>query len=67
MRRHKVTDEERAVKQIAKIISDLRLDLELMGFLLAFDFPNSVVRRLTEVSEVAQDNKTKMSERNGII
>ena len=67
MRRHKVTDEEKAVKQIAKIISDLRLDLELMGFLLAFDFPNSVVRRLTEVSEVAQDNKTKMSERNGII
>jgi len=67
MRRHRVTDEERAVKQIAKIISDLRLDLELMGWLLAFDFPNSVVRRLTEVSEVAQDNKTKMSERNGIL
>ena len=67
MRRHKATDEERAVKQIAKIISDLRLDLELMGWLLAFDFPNSVVRRLNEVSEVAQDNKTKMSERNGIL
>jgi hypothetical protein len=67
MRRHKVTEEEKAVRQIAKIISDLRLDLELMGFLLAFDFPNSVVRRLTEVSEVAQDNKTKMSERNGIL
>ena len=67
MRRHRVTDEERAVKQIAKIVSDLRLDLELMGFLLAFDFPNSIVRRLTEVTEVAQENKTKMSERNGIL
>lgn len=67
MRRHRVTDEERAVKQIAKIVSDLRLDLELMGFLLAFDFPNSVVRRLTEVTEVAQENKDKMSEGRSIL
>jgi hypothetical protein len=67
MRRHKATDEERAVKQIAKIISDLRLDLELMGWLLAFDFPNVVVRRITEMVEASNDSKKSMSEGNGII
>ena len=67
MRRHKTTDEERAVKQIAKIISDLRLDLELMGWLLAFDFPNVVVRRITEMVEATNESKKSMSEGNGII
>jgi len=67
MRRHKITDEERAVKQIAKIISDLRLDLELMGWLLAFDFPNVVVRRITEMVEATNESKKSMSEGNGII
>jgi len=67
MKRHKITDEERAVKQIAKIVSDLRLDLELMGWLLAFDFPNVVVRRITEMVEATNESKKSMSEGNGII
>lgn len=67
MRKHKVTDEEKAVRQLAKIISDVRLDLDLMGWFLAMYFPTVVTRRLNEVSEVANESKDKMSEGIGII
>jgi hypothetical protein len=67
MRKHKVTDEEKAVRQLAKIISDVRLDLDLMGWFLAMYFPTVVTRRLNEVSEVANESKDKMSDGIGII
>ena len=67
MRKHKVTDEEKAVRQLAKIISDVRLDLDLMGWFLAMYFPTVITRRLNEVSEVANESKDKMSEGIGMI
>ena len=67
MRKHKVTDEEKAVRQLAKIISDVRLDLDLMGWFLAMYFPTVITRRLNEVSEVANESKDKMSEGIGKI
>lgn len=67
MRKHKVTDEEKAVRQLAKIISDVRLDLDLMGWFLATHFPSVVTRRLSMVSEVANESNDKMSEGIGII
>jgi hypothetical protein len=52
------TDEEKVASQISKLISDVRLDLEVVGYYLAY-FPTSTIRRLEIVSETATEQKQK--------
>lgn len=59
MRRHIITNEERQVKKLADILSDLRLDLEMMGYYLAINVSSTVYNRLQIISETAKEEKEK--------
>ena len=50
------TDEEKVAKQISKLISDVRLDLEVVGYYLTY-FPTSTIRRLQIVVDTAVDDE----------
>lgn len=48
------TDEEKVARQISKLISDVRLDLEVVGRYLTY-FPTSTLRRLQIIVETAEE------------
>jgi hypothetical protein len=48
------TDEEKVAKQISKLISDVRLDLEVVGYYLTY-FPTSTIRRLGIIVDKATE------------
>jgi hypothetical protein len=52
-----LTEEEKVAKVIGKIVSDLRLDLEMVGFYLAYYLPNVALRRLHIISEASKEAK----------
>ena len=52
--RRKQTQEEKVYQQIEKLVSDLRLDLDYLGWLIAYHSPNVVLRRLEEITETAR-------------
>lgn len=54
MRKHRLTPEERIAKQLGNIVSDVRLDLDLVGMYLADYSPNVVYRRLEIIVEAAE-------------
>mgnify|MGYP000617906076 CR=1 FL=1 len=54
MRHHKISDEEKIAKQLAKIVSDLTLDLEAVGVALAKAFPNVIYHRLEIIKDAAE-------------
>ena len=66
MRRHIVTNEERQVKKLADILSDLRLDLEMMGYYIAINVSSTVYNRLQIISETAKEEKEKDYNGNSI-
>jgi hypothetical protein len=51
------TREEKEAKRLADILSDLRLDLELLGHYLAISVSSVVYNRLQIVSETAKQVK----------
>jgi hypothetical protein len=55
--RHRVTDEEKAVIKINNILSDLRLDVEMIGRYLAKISPTVVYNRLITIAESAHYEK----------
>jgi hypothetical protein len=55
--RHRVTDEEKAVIKINNILSDLRLDVEMVGRYLARISPTVVYNRLITIAESAHYEK----------
>lgn len=57
--KHRTTLEQKALAQLEKIISDLRLDVDYLGWLIAFHSPNVFLRRLEEIVETAKDNREK--------
>ena len=57
MRRHKVTEEEKVAVTISKIVTDLRLDLDLIGVYLAYYLPNVAYRRFQEIAEASKEAK----------
>jgi hypothetical protein len=64
MRRQITTQEERQAKKIAEILSDLRLDLDLVGFYFAQNVGSTLYNRLQIVYETAQEIKETKNERN---
>jgi len=65
MRRKIVTPEQRVATKIASLVSDVTIDLEMVGVSIARDNPNVVYRRLQEITETAEQEK--MSKGQGII
>lgn len=62
--RHRLTDEEKVAKQLAKIVSDITLDLDSIGKHLAIVFPNVVYRRLETIIEAAEYEREMTNVRN---
>lgn len=65
MRKKLITPEQRVATKIANLVSDVTIDLEMVGLSIARDNPNVVYRRLQEIAEVAEQEK--MSEGQGIL
>lgn len=53
----KVTKEERVANALATLLSDLRLDLDLVGMYLGRYSTLAVFKRLEHIYEVAQENQ----------
>jgi hypothetical protein len=65
MRKHLTTDEEKAAKKLANIVSDVRLDLDEVGIHLA-QLPNVSIRRLVEIADSAEYEKENKYDREHI-
>jgi hypothetical protein len=63
MRRHITTNEEKAVKKLTDILSDLRLNLELVGYHLAIS-SDLMYNRLQVIFETATEEKEKQNGNN---
>jgi hypothetical protein len=59
------TEEEKAAKKLATIVSDVRLDLDEVGSHLV-NLPNVAYRRLSEVVDSAKDEKEGKYDREHI-
>lgn len=59
------TEEEKAAKKLANIVSDVRLDLDEVGVHLA-NLPNVSYRRLTEIANSAEYEKENKYDREHI-
>lgn len=62
MRRHKETKEEKVARTILEKISDLTLNLELIGYYIALNVSGVLYNRFQIISETAEEEKEK---RNG--
>ena len=60
MRRHITTNEEKAVIKLTNILADLRLNLELVGYHLAFS-SDLMYNRLQVIFETATEEKEKQN------
>mgnify|MGYP006999134483 CR=1 FL=1 len=66
MRRHIITKEEKVAKTIMEKLSDLTLDLEMLGYYLALNVSGVLYNRFQIVAETAIDEKEKQNGRNHI-
>jgi len=63
MRKHITTKEEKIAKQIENVISDLRIDLDLVGIYLARTSPTVSYNRLMMIAEAAEFEKENIDVR----
>jgi hypothetical protein len=56
--RHK-SQEEKTAEQLAKIVCDLRLDIEQVGIYVGRMLPSTTFRRLQVIAESAEHEKNK--------
>lgn len=61
MKKHQLTEEEKVARTIGKIVSDLRLDLEMLGFYLAHTLPNVALTRLNLINEATQESRENVT------
>lgn len=59
MRRKILTEEEKVAKKLTAILSDVRLDLEMVGKYLVQLSPNVIYSRLIILTESAEEVKEK--------
>ena len=64
MRKRIITNEEKEANKLAEILSDLRIDLELVGAYFAQNVSSTLYNRLQIVYETAQEIKEEHNERN---
>lgn len=64
MRKHKETKEEKVARTILEKISDLTLNLELIGYYIALNVSGVLYNRFQIISETAEEEKEKSNGRN---
>ncbi len=52
-----LTEEEKVANKIGNVVSDLRVDLELVGEYIAKSQPNVVYNRIQVIAEAAKETK----------
>jgi hypothetical protein len=57
MRKKLITNEERVAKQLTTMLSDIRIDLDLVGYYLVQLSPNVIYNRLMVVADSAEEAK----------
>jgi hypothetical protein len=57
MRKKLITNEERVAKQLTTMLSDIRIDLDLVGYYLVQLSPNVIYNRLMVVADMAEEAK----------
>ena len=57
--KHKLTEEEKVVKAIAKLINNLELDLEMVGKYLAIIVGRVTYNRLMVILESAEEERER--------
>ena len=60
---NRITKEERVAVQMGKLLTDLYLDLESVGYYMAKANPTLIYRRFVEVAESAQHQKESVDNR----
>lgn len=66
MRRKIITKEEKVAKTIIDKLTDLTLDLEMIGLYLAWNVSSVLYNRFQIVAETTFDEKEKQNDRNHI-
>jgi hypothetical protein len=62
----KKTEEEKVANTIGRLVADLRLDLEMVGYYLAVILPNVSFNRIVNIVEAGQEQKESHYGRNYI-
>jgi len=59
----RITEEEKIAKALAKAVSDLNVNLDLVGVYLARVSPNVIYNRLQVIAESAEQEKENLNDR----
>jgi hypothetical protein len=66
MRKKIITKEEKLAKIILDKLADLTLDLEMVGYYIAYNVRGVLYNRFTIISETADQEREKQNVRNNI-
>jgi hypothetical protein len=66
MRRKIITKEEKLAKIILEKIADITLDLEMVGYYIAYNVRGVLYNRFTIISETAEEERERLNGRNHI-
>jgi len=66
MRRRIITKEEKLAKIILDKLADITLDLEMVGYYIAYNVRGVLYNRFTIISETAEEEREKQNGRNNI-
>jgi len=66
MRKKIITKEEKLAKIILDKLADLTLDLEMVGYYIAYNVRGVLYNRFTIISETAEEEREKQNGRNNI-
>ncbi len=63
MRKKIITKEEKLAKIILDKLADITLDLEMVGYYIAYNVRGVLYNRFTVVSETAEEEREKLNDR----
>lgn len=66
MRKRIITKEEKLAKIILDKLADITLDLEMVGYYIAYNVRGVLYNRFTVISETAEEEREKQNGRNNI-
>ena len=63
MRKRIITKEEKLAKIILDKLADITLDLEMVGYYIAYNVRGVLYNRFTVISETAEEEREKLNDR----
>ncbi len=63
MRKRIITKEEKLAKIILDRLADITLDLEMVGYYIAYNVRGVLYNRFTIISETAEEEREKLNDR----